>query len=126
MSLEDQAKFGLKPFDSHPPTKTDSSEKKEQGSFANWILLQNSKGRDIPFSWHATNSRSKATPGTPDFWVGVQGGIWIEFKRDYSCVLSEAQEEFQKKCHRRGVPFFVVYSAFEAIKIVEEADPPLV
>jgi hypothetical protein len=31
-----------------------------------------SKGRKIPFSWHATNVRSKATPGTPDFFQHVE------------------------------------------------------
>jgi hypothetical protein len=77
MSLEDQARYGALPVTtpctSHPQSlpKTGTAERKEQASFANWLLLQNSKGRKIPFSWHPTNARSKATPGTPDFFVGI-------------------------------------------------------
>jgi len=60
--------------------KRDADERREQGEFANWLLLQNSQGRKIPFVWHATHTRSKATPGTPDFWVGINGrSLWIEF-----------------------------------------------
>jgi len=112
--------------DPHPPPKRGGPEKKEQSSFANWVLLQNSKRsslEQIPFVWHATNSRSKATPGTPDFWVGINGhSLWFEFKRDYSCQLSEEQEKFRLACHCQRQEHFVVYSAEEAIKRVQEAD----
>jgi hypothetical protein len=89
MSSEDQARYGVvRDTGSHirdtnkTSRKRDADERKEQGDFANWLLLQNSQGRKTPFSWHATHTRSKATLGTPDFWVGINGrGIWLEFKR---------------------------------------------
>ena len=133
MSPEDQARYGVVP-DTAPALRLDRSrlpkagtaEKKEQASFANWLLLQNSKGRKIPFSWHATHTRSKATPGTPDFWVGInRHGVWIEFKRDYSCKLSPEQEEFRVCCAYQNIEWHVVYSAHEAIQIVERADAPI-
>jgi hypothetical protein len=54
----------------HSSPKSSVAERKEQGDFANWLLLQNSK-RDrkekIPFVWHATHKPSKATPGHARF-----------------------------------------------------------
>jgi hypothetical protein len=137
MSPEDQARYGavsdtaavvpdivpVTRLDHRPSPKTGTAEKKEQGTFASWLLLQNSKGRKIPFSWHATNSRSKATPGTPDFWLGINGcSMWIEFKREHSCRLSPEQEEFRLACEVQRVEHYVVYSAHEAIETVEKAD----
>lgn len=133
MSPADQdaftGRFGQVPFapdpkaDPHPPPKSGAAEKKEQASFANWLLLQNSKGRKIPFVWHSTHTRSKATPGTPDFWVGINGhAIWFEFKRDYSCELRPEQEEFRLACHVQQIEHYVVYSAHQAIQTVEKAD----
>jgi len=70
MSPEDRARYGAIPdtvpaprLDPQPLRKPDKFERDEQRQFANWLLLQNSEGRKIPFSWHATDSRSKATPG---------------------------------------------------------------
>ena len=131
MSPADQARYAavavpdtaLAPrLDHGPSAKTTSDERKEQGTFANWLLLQNSKGRKIPFSWHATHTRSKATPGTPDFWLGINGrSLWVEFKRDYSCKLSPSQEEFRFCCAYQGIEWHLVYSADEAIQLVTEA-----
>ena len=105
----------------HPPAKRTAAERKEQGQFANWLLFQNSEGRDLPFCWHATHAPSKATPGTPDFWVGVNGhSLWIEFKRDYSEKLSPDQETFRKRCEAQSIEMRVVYSAAEAIQLVKE------
>jgi hypothetical protein len=113
-------------LDHRPSAKTTSDERKEQGTFANWLLLQNSKGRKIPFSWHATHTRSKATPGTPDFWLGINAhSMWIEFKRDCSCKLSPEQEEFRVCCAYQGIEWHLVYSAPQAIEIVEEAAGPV-
>lgn len=107
----------------HPPPKSDIPERKQQADFANWLLLQNSKGRKIVFSWHATHTRSKATPGTPDFFVGInRRAMWIEFKRDYSCELSPEQEEFRQQCEAQCIEMYVVYSCGEAIQLVEDAD----
>jgi hypothetical protein len=127
MSPEDRAHYGVVPntaplLDSHPSPKTDSTERKEQASFANWLLLQNSNGRKIPFCWHATNACSKATPGTPDFWVGVnRRSLWLEFKRDPSCKLTPEQEEFRDCCVCQGIEWHLVYGAAEAIGIMEKA-----
>lgn len=108
----------------HPPPKSGyGTERAEQSSFANWLLFQRSNGRRFPFCWHSTKQRSTASPGTPDFWVGVNGtGVWLEFKRDYSCDLTKEQEEFRLECQEQHIPFHVVYSAFDAIKIIEELD----
>jgi hypothetical protein len=107
----------------HPPGKRDVAERKEQADFANWLLLQNSKGRMLPFCWHATHTRSKASPGTPDFWVGVnRRSMWIEFKKDYGCDLTPEQEEFRLRCEAQCIEMHVVYSCGEAIQLVEDAD----
>jgi hypothetical protein len=121
MSPEDQRKYGpgIHPADDpHPPLKTDKLEREEQRQFASYCLL-----KELPFSWHATNARTKATPGTPDFWVGVNRlGLWIEFKRDYTCKLSEEQQEFAAKLERQGMKLYVVYSALEAIELLNYFD----
>jgi hypothetical protein len=135
MSPEDQARFGSKPLSSDfyerhpeynpvvPPPKTDKLERDEQRQFANQLLLWNSQGRKIPFVWHSTAHRSKATPGTPDFLVGInRTWLCIEFKRDYSYKLSAEQQEFCECCLAQGLVFKVVYSADEAIKLVEQYD----
>jgi hypothetical protein len=129
MNPEDQERFalnqrlGASSDDFRRGPKTDASERKAQGSFANWLLLQRSKGRKLPFVWHATHTRSKATPGTPDFLVGTWGGwICIEFKRDYTNKLSGDQQEFQIDCDSRGLPFYIAYNEDEAIKFVEKHD----
>jgi hypothetical protein len=129
MSPADQARYGvvqqvvssIRDTPKSSP-KRDTDERKQQGDFANWLSLQNSKGRKIPYVWHATNSRSKATPGTPDFWVGINGrGLWFEFKRDSSCRLTREQEEFRSACEAQRVEHYVVHSAAEAIDIVKTA-----
>jgi hypothetical protein len=110
-------------LDPHPPVKSGGSEKKEQNSFANYLIERNERGAKIPWVWHAMHKASRATPGTPDFWVGINGhGIFFEFKRDYSCELTPPQETFRLYCEAQGIEHHVVYSAFEAIKWVEQAD----
>ena len=128
MSPEDQKLYGVQTtapvprLDRDPSPKSSVAERKEQASFAHWLLLQNSKGADTPFEWHPLHAKSRSTPGCFDFWIGVSPvSIWIEFKRDYTCKLSEEQEEFRRKCEKRGIPAYVVYSADEAIKLVQKA-----
>ena len=143
MSPEDQARYAYGPngkipysnlteefYAKHPeyapvvpPPKTDKLEREEQRHFANQLLLWNSQGRKIPWIWHSTAHRSKATPGTPDFLVGIAGKwLSIEFKRDYSCRLSDDQVEFCEACLAQKLEYHIVYSADAAIKLVEEAD----
>ena len=129
MNPEDQARYGAVPdavptprLDPQPLCKPGTIERKEQASFANWLLLQNSNGRKIPFCWHATHPRSKASPGTPDFWIGFAGrSMWFEFKRDSSCKLSSEQEEFRVCCACQRIEWHRVHSAAEAIEIVMNA-----
>jgi len=127
MSSEDAARYGVTTDTATnkittTTTRKNADERREQGDFANWLLLQNSKGRKIPFCWHATHKPSKATPGTPDFYVGINGhSIWVEFKRDQSCRLTHEQDEFRLSCEAQRIEFRVVHSAAEAIEIVDEA-----
>jgi hypothetical protein len=96
MSPADQARYGavsqtVSPACDAPKRspKRDADERKQQGDFANWLSLQNSKGHKIPYVWHAMHKPSKATIGCPDFYVGIIGhSIWIEFKRDSGCRLT--------------------------------------
>ena len=134
MSPEDQERFGINPslwqssapdpkLDPHPPVKSGGSEKEQQKSFANWLTEKNQKGAKIPWFWHAMHKATKATPGTPDFWVGINSrSVFFEFKRDYSCELTPPQETFRLYCEAQNIEHYVVYSAFAAIKIVEDAD----
>jgi hypothetical protein len=135
MSVEDQQRYGgqlnlvtttaVPRLNTNPSLKRDADEKKEQGEFASWLSLQNSKGRRIPFCWHATHTRSKATPGVPDFWVGVAGrGLWFEFKKDRTCKLTTEQEEFRSACEAQRIEHYLVYSSQQAVDIVETAAGP--
>jgi hypothetical protein len=64
----------------------------------------------------------KTTPGCFDFWIGVSlVSIWVEFKKDPTCKLSEEQQEFRRKCEKRGIPTYIVHSAAEAIEIMKQA-----
>ena len=120
MSKEDQERYDqrAKGEEAVPPPRTDRAEKTEQRSFANWLLLNG-----LPFCWHAMHKPSTATPGTLDFWVGTWGGgICLEFKRDYTCKLSQEQQKFWDACIGRGISCYLVYSADEAIKIIKQRD----
>jgi hypothetical protein len=130
MSLEDQAKFAPQSLSSEfyerhpeyapvtPPPKTDKLERDEQRQFVNWCLLHR-----LPFVWHGTHKRSSANLGVPDFVVGVNGKVlFIEFKRDHGYQLSAEQQAWCELCLAQGLPYRVVYSSGEAIKLVEEAD----
>jgi hypothetical protein len=131
MSSEDQLRYASVPNPEScaqdagktPRKRRDADERREQGDFANWLLLQNSKRgptEKIPFVWHATHRPSKASVGTPDFWIGIRGrGIWIEFKRDASCELTPEQEEFRLNCAAQRVEHHVVYSAAKAIELLQ-------
>jgi hypothetical protein len=132
MSVEDQQRYGgqlnlvttpaVSQLNQDRSPKRDADERKQQGEFASWLQLQNSKGRKIPFCWHVTHTRSKATPGTPDFFVGVAGrGLWFEFKRNDTCKLTPEQEEFRSACETQRIEWHLVHTAQQAIDIVEQA-----
>jgi hypothetical protein len=123
MSSEDAARYCVATTSNKTGRRNCSNERREQGDFANWLLLQNSQGRKMPFVWHATHRASRATPGTADFWAGVNGrSLWIEFKRDQSCRLTPEQDEFRLACEAQRIEWRVVYSADEAIEIVATAN----
>jgi hypothetical protein len=131
MSAEDAARYGVVTgatntnIANKTSHKRPADERREQADFANWLLLQNSQGRKIPFVWHATHTRSKATPGCPDFYVGVNGrSIWFEFKRDESCKLTPEQDEFRLACEAQRIEWHIVHSAAEAIEIVQTPCTP--
>jgi hypothetical protein len=46
-------------------------------------------------------------------------GLWIEFKRDCESKLSAAQEQFGRQLEEQGMRLYVVYSAAEAIALVQ-------
>ena len=48
--------------------------------------------------------------------------MWIEFKRDDSCALTPEQEQFRLACEAQHIEWHLVYSAAEAIAIVQGAD----
>jgi len=114
MAPEDQAHFSvvvdtvhaLRVDEPESSREIDKLERDEQRVFASWLLLQNSKRgpkEKFPFVWHATHTRSKASPGTPDFFVGLNGhAIWIEFKVG-SNKLTPEQEEFRLACVCQGI-----------------------
>lgn len=106
-----------------PPMKTDKLERNEQKQFAQWLNLQRDKGRRLPYYWSNMHRATGAKPGIPDFGVGTwQGWVWIEFKRDYSAPISDEQKDFLADCQARGIPGYIVYSADEAIKLVNHHD----
>jgi hypothetical protein len=100
--------------DPHPPPVTDRLEREEQRLFASWCLR-----KMYPCVWHSTRHRSKASLGCPDFIVGVRGmTLWIEFKRAPN-KLQEDQVKFRELMLGQGITYHLVYSADEAIKLVE-------
>jgi len=109
--------------DTHPPMKTDRLERDEQRHFANWLLLQRSNGRKLPFTWAATHKPSTNRLGTPDFGIGTWSGwVFLEFKRDYSSPISAEQQEFISDCEARGIPAHIVYTAAKAIEWINYYD----
>lgn len=124
MDEEDRQRYGDAGYhpadDPHPTPVSDKLEREEQRQFASWCLLHK-----IPTVWHSTAHRSKASLGCPDFIVGVAGWtLWIEFKRA-GAVLSEDQEKFKALLEGQKIRYYLVYSAFEAIKLTEQYLQPL-
>lgn len=119
MSPEDQARYSPEPRpsfeeDPHPPVVTDKLEREEQRLFASDCLR---KGYAVV--WHSTAHRSKASLGCPDFVVGIKGvTLWIEFKRAPN-KLSEDQRKFKAVLEAQAIPYYLVYSAEEAIALVQ-------
>jgi hypothetical protein len=99
------------------PKGANQLEKKEQSQFANDLLR-----KGLPYVWHSTARASTATPGCPDFILAIAGvTLWVEFKRP-GYKLSEDQEKFRVALERQGIFLHVVYSADQAIKLVDSYD----
>jgi hypothetical protein len=119
LSPQDQKETGIQPSHDKPQPKTDQAERDEQAQFANYCLLH-----QYPCVWHSTHKRSTGTVGCPDFIVGVNGvTLWIEFKREGG-TLSDEQKEFGRKLETQGMRLYVVYSAGEAIELVNNCITP--
>jgi VRR-NUC domain-containing protein len=104
--------------DTHPPPKNDIPENVLQRQFANWCL-----DKGYRHVWHGTHKRSTANRGCPDFIIAAKGTtFWIEFKRPGE-DLSPDQSVFKKELEKNGVIMYVVYSAFEAIALIEKYEP---
>jgi hypothetical protein len=121
MSPEDQIKYGPEirasyEEDPHPPPVTDKLEREEQRQFASWCLLHL-----YAFVWHSTKAPSRASVGCPDFIVARRGVTWwIEFKRAPN-PLTPDQKKFKETLEAQGIPYFIVYSCDEAIKLIEQS-----
>ena len=90
------------------------TERDEQGTFANWLLLN-----ELPYCWHSTHRRSTANKGVSDFWVGKNGkSIWLEFKSS-PVRLSVEQVAFQERLSQQSLTWCVVFNAKEAIQIIK-------
>ena len=130
MSPTDQEYFGfvnpgLHPKfedDPHPPLKTSTTERKEQGEFWNWLCLN---GYADAVVWHRTDRSTGATRGTPDFIVPLEWGrervLYIEFKLPGNW-LSKEQEKFRETLENKGHTLYVCFSAHEAIALVKQKD----
>ena len=89
-------------------------EREHQRVVANYCHLE-----DLPFIWHATNARSRATIGTPDFIIGLRRGtLWLEMKLPGQ-KLSADQEVFRAVLRAQGITLHIAYSDDEAIKLIK-------
>ena len=87
-------------------------ERDEQRIFARWC-----QSHQLPFVWHSTAHRTKASVGCPDFIVGLRGvTLWIEFKRPGG-KLSADQEDFQIRLAGQKITLHICRSASEAIEL---------
>ena len=87
-------------------------ERDEQRVFAQWC-----QSHQLPFVWHSTAHRTKASVGCPDFIIGLRGTtLWIEFKRQGG-KLSADQENFLTRLTGQKITLHICYSASEAIEL---------
>jgi len=77
------------------------------------------KARGWRYVWHSTKKRSTANVGTPDAIVAARGLTWwIEFKLPGE-HLSPDQVVFSRQLAANGIKMHVVYSAEEAVALIE-------
>ena len=77
------------------------------------------KERGWAYVWHSTKKRSTGTIGTPDAIVVAHGKVfWIEFKLPGQ-FLSPDQQVFARLLAQNGAQLHVVYSAEEALALIE-------
>ena len=87
-------------------------ERDEQRIFAQWC-----QSHQLPFVWHSTAHRTKASVGCPDFIVGLRGAtLWIEFKCPGG-KLSADQEDFLNRLTGQKITLHICHSASEAIEL---------
>lgn len=89
-------------------------EREEQRLFSSELLR-----RELPFYWHSTAHKTKATPGVPDFVIGLNATtVWIEFKAPGG-RMSDEQLAFAERLRQQKQNFHLVYSCKEAIEILD-------
>jgi hypothetical protein len=59
--------------------------------------------------------------GCADYLILLYGGrvIAIEFKRDKTCKLTDAQKAFRDQCLRMKIPYLCTYQVDEALEFVK-------
>jgi len=79
------------------------------------------KARGWAYVWHNTKKRSTGTVGTPDVIVAARSKVfWIEFKLPAE-KLSPDQVVFAKQLAANGCQVHVLYSAEQAVALIENA-----
>jgi hypothetical protein len=116
MSAKDRAMLG--PGGLTAPEAITSAQKRwereEQRIFAREL-----NRLELPFCWHRTDKRSRATLGCPDFIVGCAGKtVWIEFKVEGG-TLSDEQTKFSTCLSRQRLQLHICHGAAEAIKLIK-------
>ena len=94
------------------------SELKEQGLFAAWLKLQQTKGL-LEYFWQRTDKKATGKRGTPDFIIALYGGrsLWIEFKAPGN-VPSIEQAQTLQNLAKLAHSALVCHSSEEAIRFV--------
>lgn len=60
-----------------------------------------------------------ADEGTPDLWCSIDGGMWLEVKREGGRITN-AQAKWHAEARARGVRVEVVRSVAEVVELIRE------
>jgi hypothetical protein len=109
-------------FPTHPPSPLphdDIDPKEDREVVAQRNFAKACKDRGWVPVWHKTYKRSTANVGCPDFIVAAYSQtFWIEFKLPGEDLRPD-QAAFRKRLLQNGVQMCVVYSAQEAVDLIE-------
>jgi hypothetical protein len=100
--------------------------------FVEWLKAQTKSGKLRAVWFHVANEGKRSyrmgslqrakglIAGVPDYVLLYDtGSLCIEFKAGKN-KQSKSQKEFERWCDHEGVPYLVVYSAAEAIAVLEQ------